>query len=59
MRINTQFEITYSATVVEFNTTMVVVVLMERCNFVGAGTEKQWDISHYRQLVKGFFTYIT
>ena len=29
----------YSTTVVEFNTTLALVVLMERCNFVTAGTE--------------------
>jgi ABC-type uncharacterized transport system permease subunit len=38
VRLNIQFEITYSTTVVEFNTTMALVVLMERCNFVSAGT---------------------
>jgi len=40
-RLNIQFEITYSTTVVEFNTTMALVVLMQRCNFVSAGTEKE------------------
>jgi len=30
---------TYSTPVVEFNTTMALVVLTERCNFVSAGTE--------------------
>jgi hypothetical protein len=40
VRLNIQCEeITYSTTVVEFNTTMALVVLMERCNFVNAGTE--------------------
>ena len=39
VRLNIQFEITYSTTVVEFNTTMALVVLMQRCNFVSAGTE--------------------
>jgi hypothetical protein len=34
-----QFEITYSTTVVEYNTTMALVNPMERCNFVSAGTE--------------------
>jgi len=34
-------EITYSTTVVEFNTTMAPVVLMERCNFVIAGIETE------------------
>jgi hypothetical protein len=40
VRLNIQFEITYS-TLVEFNTTMALVVLMERCNFVRAGTETE------------------
>jgi hypothetical protein len=39
VRLNIEFEITYSTTVVEFNTTMALVVLMERCNFFSAGTE--------------------
>ena len=39
MRLNIQFEITYNTTVVEFKTAMVSVVLMQRCNFVRAGTE--------------------
>ena len=39
VRLNIQFEITYSTTVVEFKTTMVLVVLMQRCKFVSAGTE--------------------
>jgi len=39
VRLNIQFEITYSTTVFEFNTTTALVVLMERCNFVSAGTE--------------------
>jgi len=37
--LNIQFEITYSTTVVEYNTTMALVGLMEQCNFVSAGTE--------------------
>jgi len=41
VRLNIQFEITYSTTVLEFNTTMALVVLMERCNFVSAGTEAE------------------
>jgi hypothetical protein len=41
VRLNIQFEITYSTTVVEFNTAMALVVLMERCNFVSAGTEAE------------------
>ena len=39
--LNIQFEITYSTTVVGFNTTMLLVVLMERCNFVSAGIETE------------------
>ena len=39
VRLNMQFEISYSTAVVEFNTTVAVVVLMERCNFVSAGAE--------------------
>ena len=58
MRLNIQFEITYSTNVVGFNTTMLLVVLMERCNFVSAGIETE-ATGHftYRQLVKGFHTY--
>jgi uncharacterized protein with von Willebrand factor type A (vWA) domain len=41
VRLNLQFEITYGTTVVEFNTTMAVVVLMERCYFVSAGNETE------------------
>jgi len=41
VRLNTQFLITYSTTVVEFNTTMAPAVLIERCNFVSAGTETE------------------
>ena len=48
VRLNIQFEITYSTTVVEFNTTMILVVLMERCNFVSAGIETE---------ATGHFTY--
>ena len=62
VRLNIQSEITYSATVVEFNTTMALVVMLQRCNFVSAGTEstrKQRDISLYRQFIKGFRIYIT
>ena len=39
VRLNIQFEITYGTTVVEFSTTTALVVVMERCNFVSAGTE--------------------
>ena len=54
VRLNIQFEITYSTTVVGFYTTMLLVVLMERCNFVSAGIETE-ATGHltYRQLVKG------
>ena len=31
----------YSTTVVEFNTTMALVVLKEQCDFVRAGTETE------------------
>ena len=41
VRLNIQFEITYSTTVVQSNTTMALVVLMERCNFVSAGTDTE------------------
>jgi hypothetical protein len=40
VRLNIQFEIVYSSTDVEFNTTMALVVLMQRCNF-SAGTETE------------------
>jgi hypothetical protein len=40
VRLNIQFEITRS-TAVEFNTAMALVVLMERHNFVSAGTETE------------------
>jgi hypothetical protein len=36
VRLNIQFEMTCSTAVVEFNTTMALVVLVERCNFVSA-----------------------
>ena len=50
--INIQFEIAYSTTVVEFNTTMALVVLMERCNFVSAGIETETTgHSLYRKLI--------
>ena len=39
VRLKIQLEITYNTPAVEFNTTMALVVLMERCNFVSAGTE--------------------
>jgi len=56
VRLNLQFAITYSTTVVEFNTTIGLVVLTERCNFVSAGTETIDSL--YRQFIKGFRTYI-
>ena len=37
VRLNIQFEIIYSTTVVEYNTSMALVDLMERCNVVSAG----------------------
>ena len=40
-KLNIQFEIAYSTTAFEFNTTTALVVLMERCNFVSAGTETE------------------
>jgi hypothetical protein len=60
VRLNIQFEITYSTTVVEFNTTMALVVLMERCNLVSAGIETE-ATGHliYRTFIKGFCTYTT
>jgi len=57
VRLNIQFTITYSTTVVEFNTTMALVVLTERSNFVSAGTETTDSL--YRQFIKGFRTYIS
>ena len=39
IKMKIQFQITYSTADVEFNTTMALVVLIERCNFVIAGTE--------------------
>ena len=39
VRLNIQFEITCSIIIIECNTTMALVVLMERCNFVSADTE--------------------
>jgi len=60
VRLNIQSEITYSTTVVEFNTTVALVVLMELCNFISAGTETEaTGHSTYRQFIKGFCTYIT
>ena len=41
VRLNIQLEITYNTPAVELNTTMAQVVLMERCNFVSAGTETE------------------
>jgi len=39
VRLNIKFEITYSTTVVQFNTTVALVALMEQRNFVSAGTQ--------------------
>ena len=51
INLNIQFEIAYSTTVVEFYTTMALVVMMERCNIVSASvSQKQRDISLYRKL---------
>ena len=41
VRLNIQYESTYSTHVFEFNTTMALVVVMERCNFVSAATETE------------------
>ena len=46
VRLNIQFEIAYSTTVVEFKTTMLLAVLMERCNFVSAGIETSIGTFH-------------
>jgi len=60
VRLNIQFVITYSTPVAEFNTTMPLVVLMERCNLVSASTEaKAMGHFTYRQFIKGFRTSIT
>jgi len=59
VRLNIQFEITYSTTVVEFSTTMALVVLMEGCNFISAGTETEAMGRFTLQFIKGFRTYIT
>jgi hypothetical protein len=59
VRLNIQYEITYSTTVVEFNTTMALVVMMERCNFVSAGTETEATGHFTLQFIKGFHAYIT
>jgi len=62
VRLNIKFEITFSTTVVEFNTPMALVVLMERCNYVSAGTEtvdyRSNGTFHFRQFIKVFRTYI-
>jgi hypothetical protein len=39
VRLNIQFEVTYSTAVVKYNTTMALVDPMERCNFINAGIE--------------------
>ena len=59
VRLNIHFEITYITTVVEFNTTVPLVVMMERCNFVGAGTETEATGHFTLQFIKGFRTYIS
>ena len=52
VRLNIRSEITYSTTVVESSTTMALVVLMERCNFVSAGTETE-ATGHFTLPTKG------
>jgi len=61
VRLNIQFELTCSTTVIECNIAMALVVLMEQYNFISAGKtlQKQRGISLYRQFIKGFRTYIT
>ena len=60
--VRPNIQITYSTTV-EFNTTMELVVLMARCNFVSAGTEtidSTEEMGYFAlQFIKGFRTYIT
>jgi hypothetical protein len=58
VRLNIQVEITCITTVVEFNTNMALAVLMERCNFAGAGTETEATGHFTLQCIKGFRTYI-
>jgi hypothetical protein len=60
VRLNIQFEMTYSTAVVECNTTMALVVLMEGCNFVSAGTETSNGTFHFTDsLSRSSPTYIT
>ena len=54
VRLNIQLEITYSTTVVQFNTAVALVVLMERLiSSVRVPRQKQRDISRYGQLSSG------
>jgi hypothetical protein len=58
VRLNIHFEITYSTTVVEFDATMALVVMMERSNFVSVGTGTRDHRSngtlHFTDITKGF-----
>jgi len=56
VRLNIQFEITYITTVVKFNTAMALVVLIERYNFVSAGTEAEATGHFTLQFIEGFRT---
>jgi hypothetical protein len=47
VRLNIHLEITYSTAVVEFNTTMALVVLMKRCNFVSKATDTSNGTFHF------------
>jgi len=51
VRLNKQFEITYSTTVVEYNTTMALVNMLELCNFVSAGTETEATVHFILQTI--------
>ena len=61
VRLNIKCEIAYSTPVVEFNSIMALVVLMEQCNFVIEGAEKDYRSNGTFQFmtIKGFRTYIT
>jgi hypothetical protein len=59
LTLNIEFEFIYGTAAVEINTTMALVVLMERCNFVSAGTETEATGHFTLQFTKGFRTYIT
>jgi len=53
VRLNIQFEIAYSTTVVEFKTTVLLAVMMERCNFVSAGIETSNGTFHLQTIGQG------